>query len=90
MHYNNNYKPPDKLVKKLEPYFISENSSSFSDWSKWSLVSFLEYAAERRTLSFNDRRKLHQRFGNSIRAILKSDAPANVKEAIKDFKNEVL
>ncbi|CAB5395244.1 unnamed protein product [Rhizophagus irregularis] len=32
-----NYKPPDNLMEKLDPYFLSEDSS-FSDWSKWSLV----------------------------------------------------
>ncbi|CAB4479448.1 unnamed protein product [Rhizophagus irregularis] len=82
-----NYKPPDNLMEKLDPYFLSEDSS-FSDWSKWSLVSFLEYADERKTLSFNNKRDLHRRFGDSISAILKSDAPANVKEAIKDLKND--
>ncbi|CAG8591883.1 5839_t:CDS:10 [Paraglomus occultum] len=55
MHYNNNYKPPDKLVKKLDPYFISLPSLTGV---------------------------------NGVWAILKSDAPANVREAIKDFKNE--
>ncbi|CAG8747656.1 13055_t:CDS:2, partial [Cetraspora pellucida] len=62
--------------------------NSFSDWNKWSLVSFLEYADEKNTLSFNDKRELHRRFWDSISAILKSDVPAIMKRAIKDLKNE--
>ena len=83
-----NYKPPDNLMEKLDPYFLSEDCS-FSDWGKWSMVSFLECANERKTLSFNDKRDLHRRFGDSLCAILKSDAPAKVKEVVKDLKKEV-
>ena len=85
---NDNYKPQDNLMDKIDPYFLSEDNS-FSDWNKWSLVSFLEYADERKPLSFNCKRELHRRFGDSISAILKSDAPETMKEVIKDLKNEV-
>ncbi|CAG8544827.1 25860_t:CDS:2, partial [Gigaspora rosea] len=85
---NDNYELPDNLIDKIDPYFLSEDNS-FSDWNKWSLVSFLEYANERQTLSFNDKRELHRRFGDSISAILKSDAPATVKKVIKNLKNKM-
>ncbi|CAG8465612.1 7221_t:CDS:2 [Acaulospora colombiana] len=84
---NDRYKPQDYLMDKIDSYFLSQDNS-FSDWNKWSLVSFLEYADERKTLSFNDKRELHRRFWDSISAILKSDAPAIMKEAIKDLENE--
>ncbi|CAG8742412.1 21104_t:CDS:2 [Dentiscutata erythropus] len=38
---NDNYKPQDNLIDKIDPYFLSEDNS-FSDWNKWSLVSFLD------------------------------------------------
>ncbi len=85
---NDNYKLQDNLMDKIDPYFLSQDNS-FSDWNKWNLVSFLEYVDERKTLSFSDKREIHRRFGDSISAILKSDAPATMKEAIKDLKKEV-
>ncbi|CAG8615191.1 1566_t:CDS:2 [Funneliformis mosseae] len=47
-----------------------------------------EYADERKTLSFNDKRELHRRFGDSISAILKSNASMTMKEVIKNLKKE--
>ncbi|CAG8668298.1 10341_t:CDS:10, partial [Funneliformis caledonium] len=84
---NDNYKLQDNLMDKINPYFLSQDNS-FSDWNKWNLVSFLEYVNERKTLSFSDKRELHRRFRDSINAILKSDALATMKKAIKDLKKE--
>ncbi|KAF0542809.1 hypothetical protein F8M41_004435 [Gigaspora margarita] len=62
---NDNYKLPDNLINKLDTYFLSQDNS-FSDWNKWSLVSFLKYADEKKPLSFSDKRELHRRRVRSV------------------------
>ncbi|CAG8627094.1 10078_t:CDS:10 [Funneliformis mosseae] len=83
------YEPPDSLKQKLDSYFLSDNSSSLSDWNNWSFLSFLEFAKKRRILSIKNKRDLHQRFSNSLNAILMSDASRKVKEVTKALQSKM-
>ncbi|CAI2201262.1 19998_t:CDS:2, partial [Funneliformis geosporum] len=77
------------LKQKLDSYFLSDDSSSLSDWNNWSFLSFLEFAKKRRALSIKNKRDLHQRFSNSLNAILMSDASRKVKEVTKALQSEM-
>ncbi|RIA89407.1 hypothetical protein C1645_806242 [Glomus cerebriforme] len=79
------YEPPDSLKQKLDSYFLSDDSSSLSDWNNWSFLSFLEFAKKRRALSIKNKRDLHQRFLNSLNAILMSDASRKMHSTSVDL-----
>ncbi|CAG8741026.1 15624_t:CDS:10, partial [Dentiscutata erythropus] len=83
------YELPDSLKQKLDSYFLSDDASSLSNWNNWSFISFLEFTKKRRALSIKNKRDLHQRFSNSLNAILMSDAPREVKEVTKALQGEM-
>jgi hypothetical protein len=74
-----NYKPPDNLMEKLDPYFLSEDC--FSNWSKWNMVSFLECANKRKPCHLMTKEISIKGLGTPY-VPLKSDLPVKVKEVV--------
>ncbi|CAG8448693.1 3914_t:CDS:2 [Cetraspora pellucida] len=82
------YELPDSLKQKLDSYFLSDDASFLSNWNNWSFISFLEFTKKRRALSIKNKKDLHQRFSNSLNAILMSNAPREVKKVTKALQGE--